>query len=345
MASAFLHFAVGLKAVAEPVEKPANDRGRDLVSLLGQRACELTQAQRRPQQRLHRIAARGGLDQRLQIAQQRRILINLAPAAAPGFAHAPGRRHHAIADVRHAAIDRGAGKTGDARHRAHAPMPHRQSFHRRIAPPALLIENRRHLAVALSRRAHLRSPNHPPTLQFPIPHENPLRRISSTTVIKLIHLLSYPPLALLLACGWVLFGVTSTAAALSGFASSNWVLVVSVLIIGAAITQTGVLYRLALVTITHMRGGFAGEATALACFGQLLGPAVPNATSRIIIIAPMLRELIDALGYAPRSKPASGLSMVVLIGFGQLAATTLTSSTTAVLVAAVLPPQVRGDIN
>jgi di/tricarboxylate transporter len=152
-------------------------------------------------------------------------------------------------------------------------------------------------------------------------------------------------LALLLACAWVLFGVTSTAAALSGFASSNWVLVVSVLMIGAAITQTGVLYRLALVTITRMRGGFAGEATALACFGQLLGPAVPNATSRIIIIAPMLRELIDALGYAPRSKRASGLSMVVLIGFGQLAATTLTSSTTAVLVAAVLPPQVRGDIN
>jgi di/tricarboxylate transporter len=37
--------------------------------------------------------------------------------------------------------------------------------------------------------------------------------------------------------------------------------------------------------------------------------------------------------------------MAVLIGFGQLAATTLTSSTTAVLVAAVLPTQVRGDIN
>lgn len=152
-------------------------------------------------------------------------------------------------------------------------------------------------------------------------------------------------LALLVACAWVLFGVTTTAVALSGFASSNWVLVVSVLIIGAAITQTGVLYRLALATITHIRGGFAGEATALACFGQLLGPAVPNATSRIIIIAPMLRELIDALGYAPKSKPASGLAMAVLIGFGQLAATTLTSSTTAVLVAAVLPTQVRGDIN
>jgi anion transporter len=118
-----------------------------------------------------------------------------------------------------------------------------------------------------------------------------------------------------------------------------------VLIIGAAITQTGVLYRLALEIITHMRGGFIGEATALACAGQLLGPAVPNATSRIIIISPMVRELVEALGYPPKSSGAAGLAMAVLIGFGQMAATTLTSGTTAVLVAAILPAQVRGDIN
>ncbi|HKM87699.1 MAG TPA: SLC13 family permease [Xanthobacteraceae bacterium] len=152
-------------------------------------------------------------------------------------------------------------------------------------------------------------------------------------------------LALLLACAWVLFGVTSATDALSGFANTSWVLVVSILIFAAAITQTGVLYRLALATITHMRGGFIGEATALACAGQLLGPAVPNATSRIAIIAPLLRELIDGLGYPPKSRGAAGLAMTVLIGFGQLAATTLTSATTTVLVAAVLPTQVRGDIN
>ena len=152
-------------------------------------------------------------------------------------------------------------------------------------------------------------------------------------------------LGLLLACAWVLTGSASATDALSGFASPSWVLVVSVLIIGAAIAQTGILYRLSLETITRMRGGFVGEATALACAGQLLGPAVPNATSRVIIIAPMLRELVEALGYPPKSKGAVGLSMAVLIGFGQLAATTLTSGTTSVLVAAILPAQVRGDIN
>lgn len=152
-------------------------------------------------------------------------------------------------------------------------------------------------------------------------------------------------LGLLLAGAWVLFGVTTPAVALSGFATQAWVLVVAVLIIGAGITATGVLYRLALEAIRHMRGGFAGETMALSVAGLLMGPAVPNATSRVIIIAPMLRELVEALGYRPQSKAAAGLAMAVLIGFGQMAAMFLTSSTTAVLVAAVLPAGAREDVN
>jgi len=148
-------------------------------------------------------------------------------------------------------------------------------------------------------------------------------------------------LALWLAGAWVVLGITTPAVALSGFASPSWVLVVSVLIIGAAITGTGVLYRLALATMARMRGGFAGEIISLSCVGLLMGSAVPNATSRVIIIAPMVRELIEALGYGLPSRAAAGLAMAVLIGFGQMAAMFLTSSTTSVLVSAV----VRADIN
>jgi anion transporter len=152
-------------------------------------------------------------------------------------------------------------------------------------------------------------------------------------------------LALLIAGGWVLLGVTTPAVALTGFASTNWVLVVAVLIIGAAITSTGVLYRLALESIAHMRGGFPGEVTALSLAGLLIGPAVPNGTSRVIMIAPMLQELVEALGYRPQSKAAAGLAMAVLIGFGQMAAVFLTSSNTAMLVLAVLPAGARDDVN
>ncbi|MDH3599493.1 MAG: anion permease, partial [Candidatus Tectomicrobia bacterium] len=133
--------------------------------------------------------------------------------------------------------------------------------------------------------------------------------------------------------------------ALSGFASASWVLVVSVLAVGAAIAGSGLLYRLALWMVAHTRGGFAGQVLTLGLAGVLIGPAVPNATSRVTLIAPALTELVEALGYARQSRQAAGLAMATLIGFGQMAAAFLTSSTTAVLVFAVLPLETQRDLN
>jgi hypothetical protein len=95
------------------------------------------------------------------------------------------------------------------------------------------------------------------------------------------------------------------------------VLVVAVLIIGAAITSTGVLYRLALESIA-LCGADSRRSDGASLAGLLIGPAVPNGTSRVIMIAPMLGTG-RALGYRPQSKAAAGLAMAVLIGFGQMA--------------------------
>ena len=164
--------------------------------------------------------------------------------------------------------------------------------------------------------------------------------VSLAALVPLLALDALPEgiLALLLAAVWVLGGVASPGAALGGFSSESWILVVSVLAVGAAIASSGLLYRLALWTVAHSRGGFFGQVTALCLAGVLLGPAAPNATARVTLIAPAIGELVEALGYAPRSRPAAGLAMATLIGFGQMAAPFLTSSTTAVLVYAVLPP-------
>jgi anion transporter len=148
--------------------------------------------------------------------------------------------------------------------------------------------------------------------------------------------------ALLLMSAWVLAGIVSPSVALSGFSSPSWVLLVSVLIIGAAIASSGLPYRLALWTVQHSRSGYGGQVSALCVAGTLLSPAVPNATARVTLVAPAIGELIEALGYAPRSRPAAGLAMATLTGCGQMVAPFLTSSTTAVLIFAVLPR--TGDV-
>jgi di/tricarboxylate transporter/CRP-like cAMP-binding protein len=151
--------------------------------------------------------------------------------------------------------------------------------------------------------------------------------------------------ALMLASAWVVGGVTAPRIALGGFATSNWVLVVSTLAVGGAIASSGLLYRLALWVVANSRGGYAGQVVGLGVAGMLIGPAVPNATSRVALVAPAVTELIDALGYRPGSRPSIGLAMAMLIGFGQIVALFLTSSTTSVLVYAVLPEASRASVN
>lgn len=152
-------------------------------------------------------------------------------------------------------------------------------------------------------------------------------------------------LALVLAGAWVLDGVVSAPVALAGFASPSWVLVVAVLAVGSAIAASGLLYRFALWSVSHSRAGFAGQVIALIVAGVLLGPAVPNATGRVSLVAPALAEWVEALGYGPRSRPSAGLAMAALVGFGQMVGVFLTSSTTAVLVFAVLPQHGEIELN
>jgi len=171
--------------------------------------------------------------------------------------------------------------------------------------------------------------------------------VSLVAVLPLLALETLPDgiVALLMAGIWIVGGVTSPRIALGGFATNNWVLVVSALAVGTAIASSGLLYRMALWTVANSRGGYPGQVVSLGVAGMLIGPAVPNATSRVALVAPAASELIDALGYPPRSKPALGLAMAVLMGFGQMVAIFLTSSTTSVLVYAVLPEATRAGIS
>jgi di/tricarboxylate transporter len=151
--------------------------------------------------------------------------------------------------------------------------------------------------------------------------------------------------ALLLASIWVIGGVTAPRIALGGFATTNWILVVSTLAVGVAIASSGLLYRMALWVVANSRGGYAGQVIGLGLAGMLVGPAAPNATSRVALVAPAVTELVDALRFQPGSPAAIGLAMAVLIGFGQVVALFLTSSTTSVLVYAVLPEATRASVS
>ena len=149
--------------------------------------------------------------------------------------------------------------------------------------------------------------------------------------------------ALALLAAWVVLGIAEPRVALDGFASQPWILVLAVLAVGVAVGNTGLLYRVALIALGKKPAGFARRCLTLALVGTAVTPTLPNATSRMALAAPMVREVAEALGYEPRTRAATGLALAALIGFGQMAGLFLTGSSVGLLVHGLLPAEMRGD--
>lgn len=144
---------------------------------------------------------------------------------------------------------------------------------------------------------------------------------------------------------WVVGGVVPARAALEGFATQAWVLVLAVLAVGVAVGNSGLLYRIALLALGRKPAGFARRCVTLALVGTAVTPTLPNATSRAALAAPMVREVAEALGYAPGGRAATGLALASLIGFGQMAGLFLTGSSVGILVHGLLPPELRREFD
>ena len=177
--AAFSRLAVRLQAIAHVAQKIADNRRANLVPFLRQRLHEVTQAAGRPQQRLHRVAPRHRLDQALEIDHKGGILGCLPLAAAALLADPSGRSRNLVANVRKSVINRRSRQPADPGHQTDPAASQRLRFQGDKAPPALFIQNRRHLPISLPRGTRLRRSNHAATLRRCIPLcESPSRHSS-----------------------------------------------------------------------------------------------------------------------------------------------------------------------
>ena len=99
--------------------------------------------------------------------------------------------------------------------------------------------------------------------------------------------------------------------ALGGFASSALALVAAALFIAAAMTQTGLDKRIALVTLSKV-----GASTHRVLLGAivvtiLLSFIVPSATARVACVVPIMMGVIAAFGVDKRSAFAGGIMILV----------------------------------
>ena len=165
--------------------------------------------------------------------------------------------------------------------------------------------------------------------------------ISLTLIFWMFRVFPEYGVALLFAIGMIISGLAQPEMVLSGFANSSWFMTLGVLGLGAAITSSGLFYRLSLQLVRVFPLSYRWQIVAMGVMGIVVMALIPQQSARTAIISQMLMNLSESLGYKNPSKASTGLFVASFLGLGQLGFLFLTGSTTSLIAWGLLPEEVR----
>jgi anion transporter len=143
--------------------------------------------------------------------------------------------------------------------------------------------------------------------------------------------------ALLMVAAWGIAGLAPLSLAFAGFASSSWLVSLGAFALAVAMARSGLLFRTALLLLKTFPATHVGQVLAVLIGGVIITPLVPLALARVAAVAPLTRELAQALGYPPRSRGSAALGFAGLIGHGLFSSVFLTGLVMNFFVLDLLP--------
>jgi anion transporter len=167
--------------------------------------------------------------------------------------------------------------------------------------------------------------------------------LSLTLIYWMFWVLPDYGVAFIFALGLILSGLASRETVLGGFASTTWFMTLGVLGLGAAITGSGLFYRLSLHLVRFFPLSFYWQVAGMGLMGVVVMALIPQQTARTVVISQMLVNLSESLGYKTPSRASTGLFAASFLGLGQLGFLFLTGSTTSLIAWGLLPADVRSQ--
>lgn len=136
---------------------------------------------------------------------------------------------------------------------------------------------------------------------------------------------------------WIVIGLAPDYKALGGFASLNWVFVVSVLGLAATVARSGLLMRVGLLLIERVPASIGWQSAAFIATGIVLTPLLPMAMARAAISGPLAESAADALHLEERSPASATLGLSAWIGSGPFVFLFLNGSPVCLLAWSLMP--------
>lgn len=127
---------------------------------------------------------------------------------------------------------------------------------------------------------------------------------------------------------WVVGGLLEPSTAFSGFASTTWFYMIFIMALSAAVLKSGILYRFALYALKRFPAHYRGQLWGTVIGGLILNPLVPSSSAKVTLGVPIAKTLTEAMGFADRSRGASGLGLAAMLFYGFTAPFVLTGSYT-----------------
>jgi DASS family divalent anion:Na+ symporter len=151
--------------------------------------------------------------------------------------------------------------------------------------------------------------------------------------------------AMLMSALFIILGHVPTETVFASFASSTWWLLVAALGLGAGISKSGLLERMALVTLRFFPKSFKGQILGLLGVGTITAPFVPSLTAKAAMLAPVSMAMSDALGYERKGREASGLFAAMFTGIRNAAPVFISASVIGYMLRGLYPESVQTQFN
>jgi len=144
---------------------------------------------------------------------------------------------------------------------------------------------------------------------------------------------------------WVLLGIVPFETAFGSFAGTTVWLLIAAMGIGAAVTKSGLLARVALCIMRICPPTFKGQVLALLGSGVLIGPFIPSTIAKVSIVGAMATDIGGKLGFQNRSSGMSGLWSAMYAGYTLLSQAVLSASFFSYIIMGLLPADVQAQFS
>jgi CRP-like cAMP-binding protein/di/tricarboxylate transporter len=149
---------------------------------------------------------------------------------------------------------------------------------------------------------------------------------------------------LFLCVGLVVPGLVPPAAILGGVATPSWLMILTLLAVGAAVARSGLMFRLVLVSLERLPPSYLVQSLVLVGGSVLLTAGMTSVATRIALAVPIARGIADAMGFARQTPGAAAIGLLAFYTFSLMGTLFVTGTFTGLVIHDLLPPVAKAQI-